>query len=124
MPAGGQQVAQVFQALKLSEAGAVAVPGLGFGDEGDGSVGGAGAGAAGQGQDVDLVAGLVLAAGDDGPSGSADLQTRLVARVMAYLLGRDDFEVGPEDPGFDGAGPEPVVERLDDRCQPGLSWAR
>ena len=65
MPGRCEQFAEMLEPAKLGEAGsAVAV--LGLTDERDRSTRGPRPGAAGERQDVDLVAGLVLAAGDDG----------------------------------------------------------
>jgi hypothetical protein len=71
MPGRREQLAEMLEPAELSQAGS-AIAMLGLADERNLSTGGPWPGAAGQCQDVDLVAGLVLAAGDDGLSDRAD----------------------------------------------------
>jgi hypothetical protein len=71
VPSGGQRVAEVLKPAQLGQAWA-AVAVLGLADERDRRVGGPRAAAAGERQDVDLMAGLVLAAGDDSLPDRAD----------------------------------------------------
>ncbi len=77
---------------------AVAV--LGLADERYWRAGGPRAAAARERQDVDLVARLVLAAGDDGLPDRADGQACLPGSVAGDPLGGERLEMGPEDLGF------------------------
>ena len=98
---GGQQVAQVLEPVQLGQAGtAVAV--LGLADERYWRAGGPWPAAARERQDVDLVAHLVLAAGDDGLPDRADGQACLSGSVAGDPLGGECLEMGAEDLGFCG----------------------
>ena len=80
MPGRREQLAEVLEPAELGQAGP-AIAMLGLADERNRSAGGPRPGTADERQDVDLVAGLVLAAGDDGLSDRADNQAFLLARV-------------------------------------------
>jgi hypothetical protein len=95
-PGCAQQVAEVLEPAQLGQAGtAVAV--LGLAEEGHRRAGGSRAAAACERQDVDLVARLVLAAGDDGSPDRADGQACLLRGVSGDPLGGERLEVRPED---------------------------
>src|SRR5690348_1573129 len=101
MPGRREQLAEMLESAELSQAGS-AIAMLGLADERNRSAGGPRPGAAGERQDVDLVAGLVLAAGDDSLSDRADGKALLRSRVAGGPLGGDRLEVRPVNLGLNG----------------------
>ena len=99
VPGGGQQVAEVLEPAQLGHAWA-AVAVLGLADERDRRAGGPRAAAARKRQDVDLMASLVLAAGDDGLPDRADREACFPAGIPGGPLSSERLEVRPEDLGL------------------------
>ena len=125
MPGRREQVAEMLESAELSQAGP-AIAMLGLADERDRGTGGSRPGAACERQDVDLVTGLVLAAGDDSLSDWADGKALLRSCVAGGPLRGDRLEVRSVNLGLNGVRrfcPDLAFERRENSTGYALSMA-